>query len=285
MQRFIDGEKLMEVCSHYEISTIFTEYLRQMIDYKIVIIADDSGSMKTLTSNNESRWNELYRFVHMIFSVTQIMVNNPLDIYFLNRPSILSVQSLESISNSFLMDPNGFTPIVPILKHVLQQPYYGYQGRIIIIATDGEPTDQYNKVNITELYHSLMNDRTYNDYITFLACTDDDNAIGYLNKWDRQIPRVDVVDDYHSEKKEVLAVQGRRFSFTYGDYVVKTVMGCVVPELDKLDETRLEVVDGMFKSKDLLYYTDRHEFLDYNDEVLYSGNSMHYNNECKCVLL
>jgi len=46
------------------------------------------------------------------------------------------------------------------------------------------------------------------------------------------------MDDYLNEKNEVLAAQGRSFSFIFGDYVVKTLMGSVVPELDKLDEKR-----------------------------------------------
>ena len=73
----------------------------------------------------------------------------------------------------------------------------------------------------------MVNERTTTDYVTFLACTDDDSAIAYLNKWD-------VIDDYTNEKKEVLRTQGRQFSFTFGDYVVKTLVGSVTPALDRL---------------------------------------------------
>ena len=52
----------------------------------------------------------------------------------------------------------------------------------------------------------------------FSLCTiDDDDCMGYLNQWDRKIPNLDVVDDYRSEKKEILARQGKNFPFTYGD--------------------------------------------------------------------
>jgi hypothetical protein len=41
--------------------------------------------------------------------------------------------------------------------------------------------------------------------------------MAYLNDWDRTIPNLDVVDDYKSEKKEILACQGKSFPFSYGD--------------------------------------------------------------------
>ena len=41
--------------------------------------------------------------------------------------------------------------------------------------------------------------------------------MSYLNDWDRIIPHLDVVDDYRSEKEEVLACQGPSFPFSFGD--------------------------------------------------------------------
>lgn len=241
-QRFIDEYKFTEICRHYEINTLFATYLRELIKYKLVIIADDSGSMNTLTNYGEPRWSELCRFVTTVFSVTETIENSPLDVYFLNRPSIIHVHQLCQITDSFASPPKGATPIVPILTHILQQPYdSSYEGRIVIICTDGEPTDTSGRVNTKQLYNVLMCQRSRNDYTTFLACTDDDDAIGYLNLWDREIPRVDVIDDYPNEKKEVQRAQGRQFSFSFGEYVVKTLMGSVIPALDKLDEYGVDI--------------------------------------------
>jgi hypothetical protein len=39
----------------------------------------------------------------------------------------------------------------------------------------------------------------------------------YLNDWDKKIPNLDVVDDYGTEKKQILACQGKDFPFTFGD--------------------------------------------------------------------
>ncbi len=237
-QRHLDEERFQYVCQHYEIKNLFAHCLRtELCKYKVVLICDDSGSMNQLTDYREPRWNELCRFVTTVFTVTECVENSPLDVHFLNRGGIMGVQRLEQISQAFAAPPNGPTPIVPVFRAALRRPYdSSYQGRIFIICTDGEPTDQGNHVNTEQLRQVLLKERAHNDYVTFLACTDDDDAIGYLNRWDKQIPRLDVVDDYANEKKEVQYAQGRHFAFTPGDYVVKILLGSVVPALDKLDE-------------------------------------------------
>jgi len=58
----------------------------------------------------------------------------------------------------------------------------------------------------------------------------------YLNNWDRTIPRLDVVDDFRNEKLEILSAQGSRFKFSFGDYIVKSLIGSIDPEIDDLDE-------------------------------------------------
>ena len=238
MNRYINEDRFLALCQEHEVSEKFAAYIRLLIDYKVVIIADDSGSMKkTVDGGPNTRWGELCQFVNTVFAVTQVVENSPLDVCFLNRASITRVQTLEEIKTAFHAPPNGWTPTTRILKEVLKQRYdSSYKGRLILICTDGEPTDDRGNVCIDELRRVLENGRSTTDYVTFLACTDDEDSIGYLNEWDTSIPRVDVVDDYKSERKEVLDAQGSQFRFSYTDYVVKVVMGSIVPELDRLDE-------------------------------------------------
>lgn len=39
----------------------------------------------------------------------------------------------------------------------------------------------------------------------------------YLNHWDKRLPHLDVADDYRSERREILKVQGKNFPFSFGD--------------------------------------------------------------------
>lgn len=78
----------------------------------------------------------------------------------------------------------------------------------------------------------------------------------YLNNWDKNIPNLDVADDYRSEREEIHKVQGKEFPFSFGDvneeilllqleidyflqYVVKVLMGAVDDWFDTLDERRV----------------------------------------------
>ncbi len=61
----------------------------------------------------------------------------------------------------------------------------------------------------------------------------------YLNNWDKYIQRLDVVDDFRNEKHEILRSQGSYFRFSYGDYVVKSLVGSIDPSIDNLDENKL----------------------------------------------
>ena len=82
--------------------------------------------------------------------------------------------------------------------------------------------------------------RPNNVFTTILACTDEDNSMEYLNNWDKYIQRLDVVDDFRSERQEIRKSQGTYFHFTYGDYVVKSLIGSTDPSIDNLDESKFK---------------------------------------------
>jgi hypothetical protein len=45
----------------------------------------------------------------------------------------------------------------------------------------------------------------------------------------------DIVDDYRSEKAQVIQKNGKDFSFTVGSYIVKSMIGSIDPDLDEID--------------------------------------------------
>jgi hypothetical protein len=103
-----------------------------------------------------------------------------------------------------------------------------------MIVTDGEPTDLNGKVNIKQFKDCLLS-RPDNVYTTIAACTDDDESVEYLNNWDKQIPRLDISDDFRSERVQIKKLKGQDYSFTFGDYIVKSLIGSIDPDLDVLD--------------------------------------------------
>ena len=140
----------------------------------------------------------------------------------------------------------GPTPIVRILRYVLQEKQSEIQERklLILIATDGVPTNEHGKQDTKSLEYVLRNERRPIDRVpvTIVACTDDNQCIGYeyiyiyicflcflidyfvyiyiyryLNDWDKRITNLDVADDYRSERQEIQKVQGKDFPFSFGD--------------------------------------------------------------------
>jgi hypothetical protein len=73
-------------------------------------------------------------------------------------------------------------------------------------------------------------------FISILACSDNDNEIGYLNKLDKDVPHLDVLDDWNSERKEI-ARKNKIFAKEYslGDHVARYFLGSVYEKYDKLD--------------------------------------------------
>ncbi len=238
-------QKFAQIASRHEINHQFASRLRKLEGYEIVFLCDDSGSMATTVgklnvficslstiyhstcrsfqlllyflgdTNNayavrSTRWDELKQIVSITVDIGSVLDPDGLDIYFLNRPPLLHVKDASQLQPAFVNPPNGLTPITRVLRQILQAKQSEIQERklLIIIATDGQPTDDYGTTDIETLERVLKHERKPADRIlvTFCACTDDDQAVGYLNKWDEQIPFVDVCDDYRSEREEIWKV-------------------------------------------------------------------------------
>ncbi|CAF1242170.1 unnamed protein product [Rotaria sp. Silwood1] len=236
----------------YNINETFATKLRGLHGYEIVFVCDDSGSMQAPIGHasgpghpRSTRWEELKKTVSIVVDLASTLDPDGVDIYFLNRKPLLNVHSSKELNSTFTVPPNGATPIVRILRQVLHDKKQEIQKRklLIVIATDGIPTDNNGQPNVQEFFQVLAHERVPIDRVpvTIMACTDDHKCMSYLNDWDRAIPNLDVVDNYENEKQEVLEMQGRSFPFSFGDYVVKILMGGVDSWFDLLDEKKVSL--------------------------------------------
>jgi hypothetical protein len=275
----IDDERITELSERHEVSPRFQAYIRQLAEYKIVVICDDSGSMNEMTDYNETRWQELSRLVLKIFDVLEFIRKGSIDVHFLNRGEISGISSRKQIEDYFYDAPKGGTPLLPVLERIFRSPLpTGYKGRITLVATDGEPNDSMGYSTKDQVKNLLINRRNNNEFVTFLACTDDDDSIDYLNQWDKEIKYFDVVDDYLNERKQIREVQGASFQFGYGDYIVKALLGSLVPELDQLDEVPL-YGNQFASSKPPLSLDRNYPYRNYSDD----DDKNH--RDCKCSII
>ena len=249
-------ERFKDLIRQYNINDDRAFRLRALEGFDIVMILDDSSSMRTPIIDRDqenlspfsqlpTRWDELKQIVSVVVDLAATVDPDGIDVYFLNRRPLLHVTDASQLNETFSYLPNGPTPLTRVLQYVLnlRRGYVHDRKLLILIATDGLPTDEHGQDDLNGLEQVLRYERYPSIdrmFVTFLACTNDLQSVAYLNRFDKTIPYLDVVDDYQSERVEVLAVQGKKFPFTYGDYVVKLLMGSVDQWFDHLDERRVK---------------------------------------------
>ncbi|CAF1079299.1 unnamed protein product, partial [Didymodactylos carnosus] len=225
-------QRINQIAQKYEINPALESRLRILEGFEIVLLCDDSGSMNTpLEIGTQTRWDEMKQIVNIILDICIIFDSNGVDIYFLNRRPVQNVTNMSQLNECFSSKPQGMTPIVPTLRNILRtKGVQANEGKklLIFIATDGAPTNDQGQVDIQSLEYVVRNERNpQTTYISFLACTDDNDSVAYLSNWDKQMQNVDVVDDYKTEKQEVQRQRGYQFPFSYGDYIVKALLGAI----------------------------------------------------------
>lgn len=262
-------EKFKHLVQKHEISERMAGKLRRLEEFDIVLICDDSGSMNQPCSQpssnhtsrepwfapRQTRWDELRETIKVVVEIATTLDQDGVDLFFLNRLPIRNVTQPEEIERAFQDTPSGYTPLARVLREVLNAKRGVLEGHrehrkkvLILIATDGEPTDERGNPDRTTVRHILQKERIPRGsvHVSFVACTDDSAVMDVLNEWDRSLHDLDVVDDYHSERAEVLAAQGVAFPFSRGDWVCKILLGSVDPDIDNLDERKglLPLRDG-----------------------------------------
>ncbi|CAF2080035.1 unnamed protein product [Rotaria magnacalcarata] len=137
-------DRLREITLKYEIRQELGEHLRGLEDYEIIVVCDDSGSMKTtVDGTNRTRWDELCEIVKIILEIGVVFDSSGVDLFFLNRRSFSNVKDPEQVNQIFSNQPRGYTPLVSALQNIFQLPATrrGYDKKVLIfIGTDGAPT-------------------------------------------------------------------------------------------------------------------------------------------------
>jgi len=217
-----------------------------MGDYEIVVIADDSSSMscgavpvgqRILGRPSPSRWDELKETMRLIVEMGACFDESGLDIYFLNRKGVKSVKGVKdkSFIDAFQRRPHGSTPLTETLCTVAKE-CGGEKPVLLFILTDGRPDGGVEEFR-EELTRLVKKESTEHDFrVQIMACTDDDEAVGYLDDIDRDFSEIDCTDDYYSEMQQVLKDARKVSKFTRADWCMKAMLGPVSSKFDGWDE-------------------------------------------------
>jgi hypothetical protein len=227
---------LSKVCCEFEIRPRLIELLRKLRDFNTTIVCDDSGSMQTpIQDTQRTRWDKLCEFVKRLLKFCVIFNPDGIDIYFLNRRKFPKVKDPAVVDQIFQRLPIGYTPLVPVLKEIFESEMAGDKKLLVFVATDGGPTDKDANLNVHELERLMRKTRQTNTtHVSFLICTDNQASVAYLNEWDKIMAHVDVIDDFHIERDKIR--QRSNCDFTLGDYLVKLLVGAIVPDIHRFIE-------------------------------------------------
>jgi hypothetical protein len=238
-----------EFCRKYEISPTFQEDIDAIRKYDIVVIADDSGSMaepseylsyRTNKFVKKTRWDELCETIEVITELAILLDDDGIDLWFLNvAEPVRNITSKQTIMENFDRRPQGRTPLTRVLSRVMQEQSASGKPKLILIATDGEPNtdDGYDDC---KNFLNLLKTRDVNmNRVGILACTTSDKQMKWLARVDIEAKHVDVIDDFLSEREQIIKVQGKGFTYSHGDHILKMLLGPILQKYDDLDEKPL----------------------------------------------
>lgn len=242
-------QELEAVLKRFDIHIAEANDLVCLEGYKIIIIADDSGSMsapaqppgqRSLFEKSASRWEELREAVALIVDIGTCFDPEGVHVRFLNRAEVTGIRSSQDprLLNAFVQPPNGGTPLTEQLHHFAQNYYTSERPILLFILTDGEPNggaEKFSRV-LADLVQGRSTKAKFR--VQIMACTGDEDAVGWLNDLDTKFSEVDVTDDYYSEMLEVVKKHQSSTKFTRGDWCMKAMLGPVSQKFDSKDEKK-----------------------------------------------
>jgi hypothetical protein len=246
-QEQIQEDLLNQFYTKYDISRTFQEDIEEIKKYDIIVIADDSSSMKepsrylsfeTDKIVNKTRWDELKETLAVVTELAVLLDDDGIDIRFLNESTYYrNIKSHSQVMEIFNRKPAGRTPLTRVLKEVMN--IRSNKPKLIIIITDGEPNNDSGYSDCDNFCRLLKNRDAKNNRVAILACTTSNNQMEWLNRIDKDAEHVDVIDDYLTERNQILSVQGSNFTYSHGDHVVKMLLGPLLQKYDDHDEKKL----------------------------------------------
>jgi hypothetical protein len=231
---------------------------------------------KELPATHRTRQGELHYNTIRSLDIISSLDDDGFDLYTLNSinttgsvPSadsdfygsrFVGVNSADVASRIFSERVHGATPLGEAIRAAVtdhrakyMDPTTGnirkdvpYKPLILIVSTDGAPTNR-------TIFYDMVKKRNRNEvFFNFIICSDNQDDADYLNSLDHgaslrnvlengrnKIDGVEVIDDYETEKKQVLRIQGESFGYTRGDHEARKIISCIFPNLDKIDEMHL----------------------------------------------
>jgi hypothetical protein len=218
--------------------------LRSVMACDIYLILDDSPSMNTKVVDGKNnfigtRWDELKNMAQIAIDLASALDDDGITVHFLNKGRFDNVRSMSDVEHVFNEQLKGHTPLTVTFQEAIVSRNPA-KPLLILMATDGVPTvggpDRKLYIDTENFKNAIQSRDGGRIFVNILACSDNDDDIGYLNDIDYNDATLDTLDDYESEKKEVKKIQGMGFKYTMGIHIARFFLGGLYQHYDELDE-------------------------------------------------
>lgn len=164
--------------------------------------------------------------------------NRGLDIWFLNRPGMANVTSMEEVEQLFAIPPGGRTPLIGSVRHIIDTyrhicSFENDEHVLLLIIGDGEPSDGH-EMSLKQVF----DDKPLNFHITFIECNDDQDEMEWMDSLEGRIHNFHNCDDYRLEALKIGEIHGAHCRYNYEDYLTMAILSTFVKEHQFLSATR-----------------------------------------------
>jgi hypothetical protein len=125
---FPDGE---EIILKYGINGIYACQLNKITGFKLIVICDDSTSMRELLLKGETKWNALQESLRIVLDIA-CAYNVEVDVLFLNRIGFRNVKNISQLDEQFSTEPYGMRVDPFICTHASSKKVLYYLAYVFI---------------------------------------------------------------------------------------------------------------------------------------------------------
>lgn len=254
---------VLKATSILEIPVGITNKFSRLQEYHLDLIIDNSGSMGESDTGLSyspgstvqlTRMEELKFRLRAMIPLLAAVSTQGITVRCLNgmEPQYISgdmpIHEKESVLHIIVdsFQPTSRTP----LNHALRASYDHARAlrrpTVAYIFSDGEPNDYgenaFGVEGFINMIKRIRREEKPDFYpVGIMACTDDKKCMKWMNRLDRSkaLGRIQVMDDYFSERKEVYDHHGGLIPYTIGLYLAAALLGPVDQLLDNLDESEI----------------------------------------------
>jgi hypothetical protein len=194
-----------------------------------------------------TRWEEAHQRLKEMVEIVAYVPFNQIGIEFLNRKDRVTLRrngmspedflrgAIEQIDAQFSRGPSGTTPAL----EKLQESFLRGQGVNIARYFFGDGLPNGGKRAIEEIVRIVKNRQEPKlNPLTFLSCTNEDDAVEWMKNCEEVAPFCSESDDYGDESREVLEDQGEALPYTRGFWLICQLVAAMNPDdLDAMDES------------------------------------------------